>query len=487
MIDLITKIHDKFTLEFKVGFNTEQAKKTMKYCDFVMNTWIFVPNSLDINAAKYSKDDFYRDLKSGVRLITPSYSLHELANDDELLPSKSLITNFNDLHIAPDDTQDLIHTIRMYCAISKSAFRDECLAISQLPDATDWITACLRFLEDGSKILNRFRSLINQLNDQNATDRTRQVFSYGDEFLSNVLEKYAYRLRDAIRVNHPDEYRQLEARFKEVLFEERAYRERQGYLCVKVDEPKGNEDFVFRASLLKKFTESDLYLNATKRKNTFLVEQILYSLAAGAAMVVATLSSFFFQQRYGNFTLPFLIALVISYMFKDRLKDWLRMFFAKRVSNKVFDTRTDFRVKERYIGWSKDSVDFIDSDKILPEVIKLRSRNPLFAEVSGKDEKVLLYRKKVQLWPGELAKASPYPLRGINDILRYNITEYTRKMDNPSFPLSGTWEEEGYKPIAGKKVYHITFIIQCVYEGNTEYKRVVVRCDRDGIVNVKVS
>lgn len=487
MIDLITKIHDKFTLEFKVGFNTNQAGHPTKYSDYVMNTWIFVPNSLDINAAKYSKDDFYRDLKSGVRLITPSYSLHELANDDELLPSKSLISNFNELRIAPNDTQDLIHTIRMYCAISKSAFRDECLAISQNSDATDRITECLRFLEDGGKILNRFRSLMNQLNDQNATDRTRQVFSYGDEFLSNVLEKYAYRLRDAMRVNHPEEYQQLEARFKEVLFEERAYREKMGYLCVKVDEPKGNEDFVFRASLLKKFTESDLYLNATKRKNTFLVEQILYSLAAGAAMVVATLSSFFFQQRYGNFTLPFLIALVISYMFKDRLKDWLRLIFAKRVSNKVFDTRTDFRVKDRYIGWSKDSVDFIDSDKILPEVMKLRSRNPLFTEVSGKDEKVLLYRKKVQLWPAELAKASPYPLRGINDILRYNITEYTRKMDNPSFPLSGTWEDEEYKPIEGKKVYHITFVIQCVYEGKIEYKRIVVRCDRNGIVNVKVS
>ena len=91
--------------------------------------------------------------------------------------------------------------------------------------------------------------------------------------------------------------------------------------------------------------------------------------------------------------------------------------------------------------------------------MKLRSRNPLFTEVSGKDEKVLLYRKKVQLWPAELAKASPYPLRGINDILRYNITEYTRKMDNPSFPLSGTWEDEEYKPIEGKKVYHITFVI----------------------------
>ena len=302
-----------------------------------------------------------------------------------------------------------------------------------------------------------------------------------------MLEKYTYRLRDAIRVNHPEEYPSVEAHFKEVLLDERNYREQKGYLCVKIDDEKGNEDFVFRASLLKKFSESDLYLNATKRKNTFLVEQILYSLAAGAAMVVATLSSFFFQQRYGNFTLPFLIALVISYMFKDRLKDWLRLFFAKRVSNKVFDTRTDFRVKDRYIGWSKDSVDFIDSEKILPEVIKLRSRNALFAEVSGKDEKVLLYRKKVQLWPSELAKASPYPLRGINDVLRYNLTEYTRKMDNPCFPLSGTWEDNEYKPIEGKKVYHITFVIQCVYEGKTDYKRIVVRCDRNGIVNVKVS
>lgn len=485
MIDLSTKIHDKFTLEFKVGFNTKETTKPLKHNDFVMNTWIFVPNSLDINAAKYSKENFYRDLKSGVRLITPSYSLHELANDESLLPNQALTSNFNDLFIAPHDTEDLFHAVKMYCAIAKSAFRDESVEAAQQPEAEARAAACKAFLDNGCKILSRLRTLLNKLNDEKVTDRTRTVFSYGDEFLSNVLEKYSYRLRDAIRLNHPEEYPQLEKRFKEVLDTEKAYRHQRGYLCVKTDDTKGNEDFVFRASLLKKFTESDLYLNATKRQNTFLVEQILYSLAAGAAMVVATLSSFFFQQKYGNFTLPFLIALVISYMFKDRLKDWLRLFFAKRVSNKVFDTRTDFRIKGRHIGWSKDSVDFIDSDKILPEVMELRSRNPLFAEVSGKDEKVLLFRKKVQLWPSELAKASPYPLRGINDILRYNITEYTRKMDNPSFPLAGTWEDEGYEPVKGRKIYRLTFVIQCVYEGKTEYKRVLVKCDRNGIVEVK--
>ena len=485
MIDLNTKIHDKFTIEFKVGFNTSAAIKPMKYSDFVLNTWIFVPNSLDINAAKYSKEDFYRDLKSVVRLITPSYELHALANDEQLLPNQSLVSNFDEMLGNPEETQDLFHIIKMYCAIAKSATRDACLALSQQPDAATRRESSLRFLDDVPKVVNRFRGLLMATNGKETDERTRQVLSYGDEFLSNVLEKYTYRLRDAIRLNHPEAYLELEARFKEVLLNEKSYREQQGYLSVKADDANGNEDFVFRASLLKKFSESDLYLNATKRKNTFLIEQILYSLAAGAAMVVATLSSFFFQQRYGNFTLPFLIALVISYMFKDRLKDWLRLIFARRVSNKVFDTRTDFRIKGRHIGWSKDSVDFIDSDKIIPEVMELRNRLPLFAEVSGKDEKVLLFRKKVQLWPGELAKASPFPMKGINDILRYNITEYTRKMDNPSFPLSGTWEDNQYKSVEGRKIYRLTFVMQCVYEGKTEYKRVVVRCDRNGIVAVE--
>ena len=487
MIDLKTKIHDKFTLEFKVGFNTKKADKQMKISDFVMNTWIFVPNSLDINATKYSKENFYRDLKSDVRLITPEYSLHDFANDEQLLPNQTLNNEFANLFIAPNDTADLVHAVKMYCSIAKSAFRDASQQVMTSENAQQRLETCQVYLDDMKKVLNRFRKLSNKLKNSDIKGRIVQDFAYADEFLGNVMASYTYSLRDNLHTSFPDDYAQLEEQFKAVLLGERAYKSEQGYLNVSPTDPNGNEDFVFRASLLKKFAESDLYLSSNKRQNTFLVEQILYSLAAGAAMVVATLSSFFFQQRYGNFTLPFLIALVISYMFKDRLKDWLRLFFAKRVSSKVFDTRTDFHIKGRHIGWSKDSMDFIDGDKVLPEVLQMRDRLPLFDEVSGNDEKVILFRKKVQVWPAELAKASPFPMKGINDILRYNITDLTRKMDNPVFPLSGTWADDGFKPVDGKKVYRLTFVIQCAYEGKTEYKRIVVRCDRNGILDVKAS
>ena len=485
MIDLSTKIHDKFTLEFKVGFNTEQAVKPMKFSDFVMNTWIFVPNSLDINGNKYSKENFYRDLKSDVRLITPDYLLHDMATDEQLLPNKSLTDDFNTLINAPDDTTDLVHSLKMYCAISRSAFRKASRDVMKCKNATERIESCKTYLDDVVAVLNRFRALYKKLKSSDIMGKIVQDFAYADEFLSNILEEYSFRLRDLMISSYPEEYKALDELFKKVLLGEKAYKEQQGYITIQANDPKGNADFVFRASLLKKFAESDLFLSSNKRKNTFLVEQILYSLAAGAAMVVATLSSFFFQQRYGNFTLPFLIALVISYMFKDRLKDWLRLFFAKHVSNKVFDHRTDFSIKKRHIGWSKDSMDFIDGDKVLPEVIQLRDRLPLFQEVSGNDEKVILFRKKVQLWPGELAKVSPFPLKGINDILRYNITEYVRKMDNPSIPLYGVWDNENFKPVEGKKIYRLTFVMQCVFEGKTEYKRFVVYCDRNGIIKVE--
>ena len=484
MIELNTKIHDRFTLELKVGFNTKEAIKPMKYSDFVMNTWIFVPQTLDINAAKYSKDTFYRDLKSDVRLITPDYPLDDLANDEDLLPNQALSNDFEQMLTLPGDTSNLVHAIKMYCAIAKSALRDRFEELGELSDSAALTNACRQYLDAERNIIGRYRRLIKRLDESKADERTRQIFAYGDEFLSNVVEKYTYRLRDYIRQRLPEEYAALQPGFKDLLLGEKAYKQDQGYLCVKADDPKENSGFVSRASRLKKFAESDLYLNANKRKNTFLVEQILYSLAAGAAMGIATLSSFFFQQRYGNFTLPFLIALVVSYMFKDRLKDWLRLFFAKRLSNKVFDARTDFSIKGKHIGWSKDSVDFIDLNKVLPEVMHVRDRLALLAEVSGNDEKVLLYRKKVQVWPAELAKASPFPLKGINDIMRYNLTEFTRKMDNPKFPLAGTWEDRDYKPIEGHKVYEIVFVVQCVFEGKTEYKRIAVQCDKNGIVDV---
>ena len=72
MISIQAKKHDNFSVEFKVGFNcVDDGKKDQ----FAVNAWMFVPGSLDVSPENYGKKQFYRDIKSNVRLITPSYLL----------------------------------------------------------------------------------------------------------------------------------------------------------------------------------------------------------------------------------------------------------------------------------------------------------------------------------------------------------------------------------------------------------------------------
>lgn len=484
MIDLATKIHDKFTLEFKVGFSTSENQKLLETNDFVMNTWIFVPNSLDINRDKYSKDDFYRDIKSDVRFTTPPYSLHDLANDPSLLPNQALAMECHEVTVSSENTANLLHAIKMFCAITKSAVRDTSQGIINSGDIVRQFNDCQQYLCDIVKVLNNFRSHRDTLVAKHLNTQIEEAFGYGDEFISNVLEKYTFRLRDAIRLSHPKEYKQIEAQFKQVLNAEREYRKAKGYLSVEPSSGRSNSRFVFRASLLKKFAESDLFLHSDKSKETFIIEQIIYSVAAGIAMIFATLVSFHFQQKLGNFTSSFLIVLVVSYMFKDRIKDWMKLIFAKRVSSKIFDTKTVFHIKNQKIGWSKDSFDFISSDKLIPEVLAQRQRDKLFTLVSGNDEKVILFRKKVRIWRSKLAKVSPFPLNGINDNIRFNITEFVRKMDDPYMPLSGSWEDDNYAVAVGEKNYFLYFVFQFVFEGRTEYKRLAVKCNKNGIIEI---
>ena len=76
MIQVQTSVHDRFSVEFKINF----ADKEQQHQLFKMNSWIFVPDSLNINGSTYSKEQFYRDVKSNIRLKTPQFTLQQLAD-----------------------------------------------------------------------------------------------------------------------------------------------------------------------------------------------------------------------------------------------------------------------------------------------------------------------------------------------------------------------------------------------------------------------
>ncbi len=482
MIDIHAKIHDKFSVEFKVGF---VVRRKLKDNNFVMNTWVFVPNSLDINPATYTKNQFYRDIKSNVRLITPIFLLRDIASGTAT-PLNHIKEAFNQVASDPTRTAqaDYEYQIKMFTAIFKSAVRDEVLHIRASTSREDIDYLCKAFMDNLVDVTLKYRELRKIINTPTIDQKMMNYFLFGDEFMSNIVEVHTLRLISALEKKGG--FSKTIDMLSGLCQTERAYKVSMGYLVAKKDDPENNRQLVFRQSVLKKYVESDLFLNARKQKDGVLVEQIYYSLAAGLSMIFATTIAFAFQQKFGNFTMPLFVALVVSYMLKDRIKELMRYYFAHRLKDKYFDNKTTISVKDIPIGWIKEGVDFISESKVLREVMEIRSRSSLLeAENRVNDEKILLYRKHVHIDREKLDENNQYTVAGVNDILRLHIHRFTQKMDNPEAPLHILDDNGKVTTINGEKIYYLNLIMQFQYEEQLSYKRYRVVMNRSGISEIQ--
>ena len=413
MIHIKPKIHDSNTLEFKVGFLPNDGKA---HDDFYMNTWIFIPERLDVNRHTYSKDTFYCDTLSYLRLITPRYELRELT-DEHSLP----FTRIKQACQRPvNDQKEFENEVKMYASIVKSSVRDAYLKIShQSNEDVQYSLAC-DLVEQVKAVAQMYRSLRHILLESDDGKQVTVFYDFGDEFISNIIEQHLGRI---VKLLNPRERSSgpLLSMLTQMLDSEHKYRKSRNYLDVEAKSADDNRQFVYHASQLKKYIESNLYRPTHKRRNTAFLEQVAFSVAAGISMVFATVVSFAFQQTYGNFTLPFFIALVISYMFKDRIKDLIRNYFAHGLGSRFYDYLITIRVGLRKIGKVKEGFDFVSPQDVSRHVNEKRARkNPLVVN-RGVDEQVIQYRKRVHLRRKAVDQLSAYPINGINNIVRFRF------------------------------------------------------------------
>ncbi|MDL2322441.1 hypothetical protein LJC52_00460 [Bacteroidales bacterium OttesenSCG-928-A17] len=484
MIDITAKIHDKFSIEFKVGF---LVRRRLKKNNFAINTWMFIPNSLDINSLTFTKNDFYRDVKSYIRLITPVYLLREIAEGDES-PIEKLKKTFHKIASEPTRTaiREYEYQVKMFAAIFKSSSRNEVSHIfhNYIKEDTDYLIAS--YVKNTQKILSEYRGLRRIINVPTISSEILDYFFFGDEFISNLVDQRTCFLIDFLQRKDKEKYGKSILLLSTLWRDEIAYRKEKGYITVENQSPTRNRSYIFRRSVLKKYVESDLFLRAKRKKDGVVVEQIYYSIAAGLSMIFATAIAFSFQMKYGNFTMPLFVALVVSYMLKDRIKELMRYYFAHKLGGKYFDNKTDIAIKDTPIGWSKEGMDFISESKVPREVMNIRSRSSLVeAENRISDEKIILYRKQVCLDREEIEKNSNYPISGINDIMRLHLSRFMQKADNPEEPLYCQDENNEVSVIQGEKVYYLNIVMQLQFEEQVNYKRFRVVFTQDGIVELE--
>jgi hypothetical protein len=120
-------------------------------------------------------------------------------------------------------------------------------------------------------------------------------------------------------------------------------------------------------------------------------------------MIFATVIAFFTQKSYGNLSFPFFIALVVSYMLKDRIKEILRIYFSGKLGRILYNYKTYLRTKSHgEIGWCKELFCFQNEPEVPEEIIKLRNKDHITdIENDWMGEQVILYKKLIKLYTND--------------------------------------------------------------------------------------
>ncbi len=189
--------------------------------------------------------------------------------------------------------------------------------------------------------------------------------------------------------------------------------------------------------------------------------------------------------------MSFLIAAVVIYMLKDRIKDNMRSVSNKAISVYFPDQRIDIvdGLNQEIIGESKEKIYFVEKSKVPVDILNIRrASNITKIEERGKPENVFLYRKKIVLFNKKIEKYHQRH-RDISDIMRFNIREFLRYADD-AIQQQVSWDgKKGeLRNISVAKVYHINIVFQLneFKEGVQKQvlKKIRVIFDQNGIKRI---
>ena len=502
ILDSKIRFHDRHRFEIKLDISLPEALRGV----YRVETYFFVPRSLNINPATYKKEDFYNSTQKYIRFKTPQMDLAKLLDIGVLTsPISRIMRNTAELLSGQRDRNletQTVDEIKLLGCMARGTMRDYVKhMLGELDTSREGHEArlaataetCLAFLGDVRTLIERVRGLRQDMSRPAMPTRLRDACSFLDEFLSLTVEDYLAELLEGTRARSSQRKNlaALDEAVVALILDQSAHRRAMGYPSV-VQAGKRNETIVYRRSVLKKFISSVLHLQIQVSEwEGFL--QFSFGLAAGVAMLFATAAAIYAQSRYTVKSLPFVGIVVVSYIFKDRIKDWLKLYFSRGITRWLADRKVDILdpLHGTRIGAFKEGFSFITGESVPPDISHRRNIDNITSmDEEGKPERVFKYEKEVSLYPDRIARHHER-LHDLNDIMRFSIREFTLRADDPETDyLCLNPATRDLKALRCARVYHVNMVIKYAVRDaagreKATYGRVRIVLDKNGIVRLE--
>lgn len=456
-------IRDRWQFELKSEFFASKEKKDQYY---LQEFYIFIPNSLNINIDTYKKESFYSDQTNFVRYKTPIFSFDQI-NDEKnkrspLYRIKTLLSDEESLEKNIEDE------IKLLGNIVRSLIREKVLNLIKKIKIEDLRDELDKLKYQIDKFLSKYDDIIHHVKkEENKYSKDLiKHFYYVNEFIRNSIYYYFTGFLNYLRNNDKIIDQETDNKICKIILDQAPY---IGSVIENMDQSfensKNNEFIFYRAGLLNKFVLDALLLNINRSSPDTRLNNFIGSIAAGIAMLVYVVLLFVWQGTilFIN-TTTFILATVILYILKDRLKEGLKVISSKFAFRLFPDFTSKINTEEGdCIGILKESFFFLNREKLPQEIVTARNRKfHDILEDLKRPESIIYYKKKLMMRGLENATFSRrYDL---NMIFRFNIHQFLLKADDPQqYYLHLDQETLDIKKIALPKVYHVNIIQKKTY------------------------
>lgn len=465
-----------------------------------------MPKSLGVDPHSYSRDQFYADVQAYIRFKTPVVPLIALLDLDNPRSALARVRRWLARANGSADAlprQDLSHEVRLLGCQVRANVRD-CTAdirekmgrvngnpARQSVLLADVREAIRRMLDDLFALLSEFRALRPDFLQPKRPQWLRELFEYVDEYLSISTEAYLTAIVGAIDADPPLRQALAPSRERLVTSIQAEQEHRRGAGYVSVLEPDGrNDTYVHRKGALKKFVSSVLFLEMKKERDGRGLSDIVAGIAAAVAMLFSTVAAIWSQSFYGINSFPFVITIVIAYVFKDRIKEWLRTYFWAKLGRRLHDYSVEIHDPTAGVvmGRCRESFAYLSAERVPPDILRHRHADSTSVlEPESKPEVVMRYVKDISL-RGKRIASKHGRLGDVNDIIRLNISSFLGRMDEPIRHVK-TFDPaiDGVRTIACPKTYHVNLVLvlrAAKKVATVERFRIIL--DKRGIVRLEV-
>lgn len=486
----LVRTHDKHHLELKTNLPIPEKGKGR----YDLSFYFFSPAQLHMDKETVGVKKVLSSVQTYTRLSSPVLPLAGLVDEKNSLSPlnriNGLLTDFN--RGIPLDSEAVIYEFQTLVNAFRSEIKGfvdllEQLVVDEHQHISLYRVRIRSTVKEATKVLSAARELFPLLVNPSIPERVRTALEWADEAMSLIAERNLVRLYSMCTVD--DSLCNVLDEITSFVENENSYRTEQQYTSAPNNTDEHLEETIaYRASMLKKWAQSAMYMKRVVSRIPSQVNHILAGMAAALAMAFAVTATIYAETVYVKNSLPWAMILIISYVFKDRIKEVLREVFGRLLPRlladrilKLYDPATG-----KIAAKAEVIVDFgLDKDQSEP-IRKARNvgNNPFSAVLPPQN--VLHYNRFVTL-KSRVLRENHTRLESLTEVTRVRIDDWLREMDDPEEIQNKIINGKRVR-VSGNRVYHVHLIATLREKRKHSEPRIFHYClvmNRSGLLRIE--